>query len=191
MHFPTNSKPLENQLEERLPGNNSLPRLLESKLPLLEELKNLTGSFKIIFPSNKQQNLWHQPIIFVEKNKQIQTWNCRFKRNSTIPKIDWTFNSKITFPTISSRNRSRFQDWFKIPIFRCYGITRISWSLLSFSIRRVRSFPFLSSQIETFSKCWHHISSVFSTNLAAIHAKRVTIQPKDIQLARRLRGERS
>ncbi|TPX33523.1 hypothetical protein SmJEL517_g03622 [Synchytrium microbalum] len=28
------------------------------------------------------------------------------------------------------------------------------------------------------------------TNLAAIHAKRVTIQPKDIQLARRLRGER-
>ena len=30
----------------------------------------------------------------------------------------------------------------------------------------------------------------FSTNLAAIHAKRVTIQPKDVQLARRLRGER-
>lgn len=28
------------------------------------------------------------------------------------------------------------------------------------------------------------------SNLAAIHAKRVTIQPKDIQLARRLRGER-
>jgi histone H3 len=29
------------------------------------------------------------------------------------------------------------------------------------------------------------------TNLAAIHAKRVTIQPKDIQLARRIRGERA
>jgi histone H3/H4 len=29
------------------------------------------------------------------------------------------------------------------------------------------------------------------TNLAAIHAKRVTIQPKDLQLARRLRGERA
>eukprot|EP00441_Pelagodinium_beii_P032225 CAMPEP_0197638332 /NCGR_PEP_ID=MMETSP1338-20131121/13294_1 /TAXON_ID=43686 ORGANISM="Pelagodinium beii, Strain RCC1491" /NCGR_SAMPLE_ID=MMETSP1338 /ASSEMBLY_ACC=CAM_ASM_000754 /LENGTH=131 /DNA_ID=CAMNT_0043210887 /DNA_START=85 /DNA_END=480 /DNA_ORIENTATION=- len=28
------------------------------------------------------------------------------------------------------------------------------------------------------------------TNLCAIHAKRVTIMPKDIQLARRLRGER-
>jgi len=29
------------------------------------------------------------------------------------------------------------------------------------------------------------------TNLCAVHAKRVTITPKDIQLARRIRGERS
>ncbi|VAH41801.1 unnamed protein product [Triticum turgidum subsp. durum] len=29
------------------------------------------------------------------------------------------------------------------------------------------------------------------TNLCAIHAKRVTIMPEDIQLARRLRGERA
>ena len=28
------------------------------------------------------------------------------------------------------------------------------------------------------------------TNLLAIHAKRVTIQPKDMQLARRIRGDR-
>ena len=36
-----------------------------------------------------------------------------------------------------------------------------------------------------------YLVSLFEdTNLAAIHAKRVTIQPKDLQLARRLRGER-
>ena len=29
------------------------------------------------------------------------------------------------------------------------------------------------------------------TNLCALHSKRVTIMPKDIQLARRIRGERS
>ena len=29
------------------------------------------------------------------------------------------------------------------------------------------------------------------TNLCAIHAKQVTIMPKDIQLARRIRGERA
>jgi histone H3 len=29
------------------------------------------------------------------------------------------------------------------------------------------------------------------TNLCALHAKRVTIMPKDMQLARRIRGERT
>jgi histone H3 len=37
-----------------------------------------------------------------------------------------------------------------------------------------------------------YIVSLFEdTNLCAIHAKRVTIMPKDVQLARRIRGERS
>ena len=37
-----------------------------------------------------------------------------------------------------------------------------------------------------------YIVEIFEdTNLCAIHAKRVTIMPKDIQLARRLRGERA
>jgi histone H3 len=36
-----------------------------------------------------------------------------------------------------------------------------------------------------------YLTSLFEdTNLCAIHAKRVTILPKDIQLAQRIRGER-
>ena len=35
------------------------------------------------------------------------------------------------------------------------------------------------------------VSLMEDTNLCAIHAKRVTIMPKDIQLARRIRGERA
>ncbi|KAH7440967.1 hypothetical protein KP509_03G018200 [Ceratopteris richardii] len=35
------------------------------------------------------------------------------------------------------------------------------------------------------------ISMLEDSNLCAIHAKRVTIQPKDILLARRIRGDRS
>ena len=36
-----------------------------------------------------------------------------------------------------------------------------------------------------------HLVGLFEdTNLCAIHAKRVTIMPKDMQLARRIRGER-
>ncbi len=35
-----------------------------------------------------------------------------------------------------------------------------------------------------------YLTALFEdTNLCAIHAKRVTIMPKDIQLARRIRGE--
>ena len=37
----------------------------------------------------------------------------------------------------------------------------------------------------------HYLVGLFEdTNLCALHAKRVTIMPKDIQLARRIRGER-
>ncbi len=37
-----------------------------------------------------------------------------------------------------------------------------------------------------------YLTGVFEdTNLCALHAKRVTIMPKDMQLARRIRGERT
>lgn len=37
-----------------------------------------------------------------------------------------------------------------------------------------------------------YLTSLFEdTNLCAIHAKRITIMPKDMQLARRIRGERA
>ena len=38
----------------------------------------------------------------------------------------------------------------------------------------------------------YYLVSLFKdTNLCAVHAKRVTIMPKDIQLARRIHGERT
>ncbi|XP_008059561.1 histone H3.3C-like [Carlito syrichta] len=36
-----------------------------------------------------------------------------------------------------------------------------------------------------------YLVGIFDTSLCAIHAKRVTIMPKDIQLARSIRGERA
>ena len=37
----------------------------------------------------------------------------------------------------------------------------------------------------------YHVGLFEDTNLCAIHANRVTVMPKDIQLARHIRGERS
>lgn len=52
---------------------------------------------------------------------------------------------------------------------------------------------FQKSAIEAIQEATEaYIVSLFEdTNLCAIHGKRVTIQPKDLQLARRIRGERA
>ena len=49
---------------------------------------------------------------------------------------------------------------------------------------------FMSDKLQEASEAY--LVGLFEdTNLCAIHAKRVTIMPKDIQLARRIRGERA
>uniref|UniRef100_A0A5F9D717 Core Histone H2A/H2B/H3 domain-containing protein n=1 Tax=Oryctolagus cuniculus TaxID=9986 RepID=A0A5F9D717_RABIT len=54
------------------------------------------------------------------------------------------------------------------------------------------SFQRLVQEIAQDFKTDLRLSGLFEdTNLCAIHAKRVTIMPKDIQLARRIRGERA
>ncbi|XP_060046780.1 histone H3.1-like [Erinaceus europaeus] len=52
---------------------------------------------------------------------------------------------------------------------------------------------FQSSAVMTLQEaCEAYLVGLFEdTNLCAIHAKRVTIMPKDVQLARRIRGERA
>ena len=69
-------------------------------------------------------------------------------------------------------------------------------SLLSFFIQLIlvqTDLRFQSSAVMALQEAAEaYLVSLFEdTNLAAIHAKRVTIQPKDLALARRLRGERS
>ena len=52
---------------------------------------------------------------------------------------------------------------------------------------------FTSSSMNAFQEAAEaYLVGLFEdTNLCAIHAKRITIMPKDIQLARRIRGERT
>ncbi|ODM86899.1 histone H3 [Orchesella cincta] len=51
---------------------------------------------------------------------------------------------------------------------------------------------FQSSAVMALQELRAYLVGLFEdTNLCAIHAKRVTIMPKDIQLARRIRGERA
>lgn len=54
----------------------------------------------------------------------------------------------------------------------------------------VRFQPSSVAALQEASEAW--LTSLFAdTNLCALHARRITIMPKDLQLARRIRGERS
>merc|ERR1711973_521727 len=57
----------------------------------------------------------------------------------------------------------------------------------------IRKLPFQRAAIGALQEASEaYLVGLFEdTNLCAIHAKRVTIMPKDIQLARRIRGERA
>ncbi|CAN6542167.1 unnamed protein product [Malus baccata var. baccata] len=57
----------------------------------------------------------------------------------------------------------------------------------------IRKLPFQSHAVLALQEAAEaYLVGLFEdTNLCAIHAKRVTIMPKDIQLARRIRGERA
>jgi histone H3/H4 len=69
----------------------------------------------------------------------------------------------------------------------------VSLQFLGLTLAHQTDLRFQSSAVMALQEAAEaYLVSLFEdTNLAAIHAKRVTIQPKDLALARRLRGERS
>ena len=74
----------------------------------------------------------------------------------------------------------------KLPFQRL--VREIAQDLFPFKDLRFQSTAILALQEASES----YLVGLFEdTNLCAIHAKRVTIMPKDMQLARRIRGERS
>ncbi|POV97653.1 hypothetical protein PSHT_14471 [Puccinia striiformis] len=114
-------------------------------------------------------------------------------RNPSVPEIDRALDPKASLPRLVREIAQDFKTDLRFqssavngPSGVCRGLPR--WVSLSFSSSTNSHQPTLIITLISLLR----ICSLFEdTNLAAIHAKRVTIQPKDIQLARRLRGERS
>ncbi|KAG8219246.1 histone H3 [Butyriboletus roseoflavus] len=81
----------------------------------------------------------------------------------------------------------------KAPSFPPWNSRSSGWCVKSLKISRYTDLRFQSSAVMALQEAAEaYLVSLFEdTNLAAIHAKRVTIQPKDLALARRLRGERA
>ncbi|KAG0675279.1 alpha-1,2-mannosyltransferase (Kre5) [Kluyveromyces marxianus] len=94
------------------------------------------------------------------------------RQNATFVMLTRNEEIKGVVHTIRSVER-HFNQWFEYP----------SKTDLRFQSSAIGA---LQESVEAYL-----VSLFEDTNLAAIHAKRVTIQKKDIKLARRLRGERS
>ena len=91
--------------------------------------------------------------------------------------------------TVALREIRRYQKSTDLLIPKAAFLRLVKEVLLKFKTGiRLQSTALLALQ----ESAEHYLVGLFEdTNLCAIHAKRVTIMPKDIQLARRIRGERS
>ena len=136
---------------------------------------------------------WFKPpkksaIWLMKSNKSISRkilWNyifCNFKNGQ---KCTYFWSGK-KFKTAKNAI-SRKKIFFYLFDFASFlpGLFWIFWPTVSVCSN---GFFFLNFQ----EAAEAYLTGLFEdTNLSAIHAKRVTIMPKDIQLARRIRGERS
>ncbi|KAJ8776045.1 hypothetical protein J1605_015889 [Eschrichtius robustus] len=84
-------------------------------------------------------------------------------RNTSLPEIHRASDPEAAFPEVGEGGSPGFQNRLEVPECR---------------FRRLVKRTYLVGLFE-------------DTDLCAIHAKRVTIVPKDIQSARRIRGERA
>ncbi|KAL1270364.1 hypothetical protein QQF64_029380 [Cirrhinus molitorella] len=91
--------------------------------------------------------------------------------------------------TVALREIRRYQKSTELLTRKCLSSV---WSEKSPKISRLICVSQSSAVMALQESSEAYLVGLFEdTNLCAIHAKRVTIMPKDIQLARRIRGERA
>ena len=178
--WPELSKPQESPPVARLPASNLRRRLPES-LPLPRVvLRSPTGIFRSTLK-------FKMSLISLHRPPQIPSWNCCLERDQKVPEVHWALVEKAPFPAIGSWNLSGLQGLSII----CFDFQLKCWIFAFSSIQS--DLRFQSSALMALQESAEaYLVGLFEdTNLCAIHAKRVTIMPKDIQLARRIRGERA
>lgn len=122
----------------------------------------------------------------------LSSRDSRSPRDPPIPKEHWIVDPQAPVPKIGPRTRSGIQNRLALPKHRHFGLTRSFGGLLGWSFRRHK--PLCHSRQA--SMCWLCMSRFYSVSLLWLMVdhfflSQVTIMPKDMQLARRIRGERA
>ncbi len=95
--------------------------------------------------------------------------------------------------TVALREIRRYQKTTTLLIPKMPFVRLIRELIQDAPVKGVENFRVQASAIEALREASeHYLVQLFEdTNLCAIHAKRITIMPRDLQLARRIRGERT
>ncbi|GFR32274.1 histone H3.2 [Trichonephila clavata] len=138
---------------------------------------NTPGCFycsKIKLHSNSPSPMLEEPLI-IDENPPI--------------KNDKNESAEISLPKLALREIRRYQKSTEL-LIRKLPFQRLVREIAQDFETDLR---FQSSAVMALQEASEaYLVGLFEdTNLCAIHAKRVTIMPKDIQLARRIRGERA
>lgn len=115
--------------------------------------------------------------------KQLATKSARKSKNGSVKKPHRFRPGTVALREIRKYQKSTDLLLRKLPFQRL--VREIAQNFKN--DLRFQSTAILATQ----EACEAYLISLFEdTNLCAIHSKRVTIMPKDIQLARRIRGEK-
>ena len=119
--------------------------------------------------------------------------NVIYQWDPQVPEVHWAADQEAAFPEACQGNCTGLQGnsnlWIQPPeVQLCPCIKLLMEPVVLQTDLRFQSHAVLALQ----EAAEAYLVGLFEdTNLCAIHAKRVTIMPKDIQLARRIRGERA
>ena len=154
------------------PGSSWPPRRQESLLLPLVEWRSLTATGPALLPWERSEGeLKRRYVVFIIFPQ--------------VSEVDRAVDSQAPLPAFGSRDCPGLQDRPEVPELCRDGSARSQRSLPCRSLRGHQSL------CECLYSIWELCTHLTLLCSQAIHAKRVTIMPKDIQLARRIRGERA
>ena len=164
--------------------STSAQQRLKPKKPSAQSVKEAQAELKRILAEKREEErkkaaarmakkgAQKAPKGGVKKRYKVPTGNCCPEADKAVSEIYGTLDQKLPFQRLV-REIASDSDVIKSPL--CGEV-------------RFQSAAIMALQEATEA----YLVGLFEdSNLCAIHARRVTIMPKDIQLARRIRGERA
>ena len=159
--------------KSRIPNGSQGPKGEGRQCPSMSKY-SFFGTRSLIPNSEDQANSADQAKACAARHR-------RLTRNSTIPSLDRPPHSKGTISEVGSRTNVHLQSMFPEPL--CCGVPLMSAYQLEVRFRPAALQALQEAAEAYLTEILEH------ANAAAVHAKRVTVQQKDLRFVCRIRGD--